>query len=336
MDISLKVSKVKNTKSVKKTTTYEYAPKLASAEYSTNRMDSPGKFTFTLIEDTGIAIEEGSCIRVKVNGKDFFKGYVFTAERSEDRKVKYTAYDQLRYLKAKASYTFVAKSLEDIIRKIAKDFGLKVGDLAKTGYKFPSLIKENESCLDIIFDALSQTIRQTGKIFVFYDDFGKLTLKEAKKMKWNRLIGSRNELSDYTYKRDIDKDTYNRIKLARPNKNTGKADTYVYEDKDNIKQWGLLQYYDTVDENMNAAQINEMCKTYLKYYNKVWQTLKLKNIIGHEKIRAGWIIPVLIDDIEVASGIQRYFLAEKVTHKLDNNSHTMDIEVKNFNELGVT
>jgi hypothetical protein len=87
---------------------------------------------------------------------------------------------------------------------------------------------------------------------------------------------------------------------------------------------------------MNAAQINEMCKTYLKYYNKVWQTLKLKNIMGHEKIRAGWIIPVLIDDIEVASGIQRYFLAEKVTHKLDNNSHTMDIEVKNFNELGVT
>lgn len=335
MDISLKVSTVKKTKSVKKTTIMEYAPKLAEAQFETNRMDAPGKFTFSLIEDSGIAIKEGSCIRVQLDGKDFFKGYVFTAERSKNRKVKYTAYDQLRYLKAKASYTFVAASLEDIIKKIAKDFNLTVGSLAKTGYKFPSLIKENESCLDIIFDALSQTIIQTGKIFVFYDDFGKLTLKEAKKMKWNRLIGSRNELSDYTYKRDIDKDTYNRIKLVRPNKETGKADTYVYEDTDNIKQWGLLQYYDTVDENMNKAQIDEMCKTYLKYYNKVWQTLKLKNIMGHQKIRAGWIIPVQIDEID-STNVTRYFLAEKVSHHITNNTHTMDIEVKDFNDLGVT
>lgn len=333
MEVSLKVSKVKNTKTNKKTTITDYAPALIEAEYSTSRMDSPGKFTFSLIEDEGIAIEEGSCISVLLDGKEFFKGYVFTAERSRQHKVKYTAYDQIRYLKAKASYSFKAASLEDIITRIAKDFGLKVGTLASTGYKFPSLIKENESCMDIIFDALSKTIVQTGKIFIFYDDFGKLTLKEAKRLKWNKLIGSKSGLSDYAYKRDIDKDTYNRIKLARPNKNTGKADTYVYEDSDNIKNWGLLQYYDTVDENLNKAQIDEMCKTYLKYYNKVWQTLKLKDVIGHDKIRAGWIIPVRIDDFQ---DTQRFFLAEKVTHKLKGNTHVMDIEVKDFNELGVS
>lgn len=331
MDISLKVSTVNSAKKTIK----DYAPMLAGAECETNRMDAPGKFTFTLVENKGVDIELGSCIRVKLNGKEFFKGYVFTAERTEKHKVKYVAYDQLRYLKAKASYTFKAVTLEDIITKIAKDFGLKVGSLAKTGYKFPSLIKEDESCLDIIFDALSKTIIETGKIFVFYDDYGKLVLKEAKSLKWNRLIGSKNELSQYTYKRDIDKETYNRIKLVRPNKDTGKADTYVHEDTDHIKQWGLLQYYEKVDENLNKAQIDAMCKTYLKYYNKIWQTLTLKNIIGHEKIRAGYIIPVKIEDIDSVD-VMRFFLAEKVTHKLDNNSHTMDIEVKNFMDLGVT
>ena len=331
MNMSLTVSKKKGNKTVVK----DYAPVLTKAEYVTNRMDAAGKFSFTLIENKDMDIAEGSCIHVKVNNKEFFKGYVFSAERSRSKEVKYVAYDQLRYLKAKASYAFVAMSLEDIITKIAKDFGLKVGELDPTGYKFPSLIKENESCLDIIFDALAQTIIQTGKIFVFYDDFGKLTLKEAKAHRWNRMIGTGNGLSDYTYKRDIDKETYNRIKLARPNEDTGKADVYVYEDSDNIKQWGLLQYYDTVDEKLNAAQIDEMCQTYLKYYNRVWQSLTMKDIIGHPEVRAGWIIPVLISEIDVAD-VQRFFLAEKVTHKFSNNVHTMDIEVKNFNDLGVS
>ena len=328
--MELKVSTKKKNKTVVK----DYGPVLSEAQYDTSRMDSPGKFTFSLIENSGIDIEMGSQIQVKIDKTEFFKGYVFSAERSRNKKVKYTAYDQFRYLKAKASYTFVAMDLAGIITQIAGDFGLKVGTLANTGYKFPSLIKENESCMDIIYDALAETIIQTGKIYIIYDDFGKITLKEAKQHIYNRMIGDKSLLGEYTYKRSIDSDTYNVVKLARPNKDTGKADTFIYKDSDTIKDWGVLQYYETVDENLNNAQIEEMCKTYIKYYNRVWQSLKLKNIIGQPKVRAGWIIPVMIGDID-ATNVQRYFLAEKVVHKFSGNSHTMEIEVKNFNDLGV-
>lgn len=328
MNVSLKVTYAGNTQNVIK----EYAPAMASAELTTSRLDSAGKLSFSLIEDKDIAIKEGSLVSMTVDNQPFFRGYVFSSSRSRKRQVSYVAYDQLRYLKAKASYTFIAMSLEDIIKRIAADFNLKVGQLATTGYKFPSLIKENESCLDIIFEALMQTTIQTGKIFVFYDDFGELTLKEAKNLRWNKLIGTGSSLYDYTYTRDIDSQTYNRIKLARPNEATGKADTYVVESTDTQKEWGILQYYDVVDEDMNAAQIEEMCQTYLKYYNKVWQTLKLKAVPGFPGIRAGWVIPVQIDALDVAK-TQRFFIAEKVTHKLSGNSHTMDIEVKNFNEV---
>jgi hypothetical protein len=90
MNISLKVSK----KTKNKTIVKDYAPAFIEGEYVTNRMDSPGKFTFSLVENKGVAIEVGSCVKVKLDGNNFFKGYVFTAERSEDRRVKYTAYDQ--------------------------------------------------------------------------------------------------------------------------------------------------------------------------------------------------------------------------------------------------
>ena len=329
MNVSLKVV----TRYENKTVTKDYAPIMEEGTYTTNRLDSPGQFSFTLIEKNGIAIPEGAGVYVQVDGYDLFKGYVFTAERSRNKRVKYTAYDQLRYLKAKSSYTFIAMSLEDIIRQIATDFGLVVGDLAETGYKIPSLVKENMSCLDIIFDALEKVTVETGKIYIFWDDYGKLTLTEAKAHVWNRLIGEKSLLSDYSYKRSIDSDTYNLVKLVRPNKETGRADVYAYGDSDTVRQWGLLQYYATVDEGMNAAQIEEMCKAYLKYYDRVWQTLNLKKIVGYPQIRAGWIIPVQISSIDVTR-TQRFFLAEKVSHKLKGNTHTMDIEVKNVNDLG--
>jgi len=329
MNISLKVITKKGNKEIIK----DYAPVMVSCDYVTNRTNSPGKFSFATVEDAGIDIELGSAIYVTLEGQNFFKGYVFSAERQKSHKVSYVAYDQLRYLKAKASYDFRAQTLGDIIKTIAADFDLQVGDIVNTGYKIPSLRAENETCLDIIEDALTQTIKQTGKIFLFYDDYGKLTLIEASKRIWNKLIGDASLLSDYNYQRSIDSDTYNRIKLARPNKSTGRADVYIYQDTSTIAQWGLLQYYNTVDENMNAAQIQELCQNYLKYYDRVWQTLKLKKIIGAPELRAGWIIPVRINEI-AATNTTRMFLTEKISHKISGNNHTMEIEVRNFNDLG--
>lgn len=332
--ISLKVSETLRDLqgNVTERNTTNYAPMLTELTTTTQRLDAAGKMVFSLVEDTGIAIREGAKVTCRVDDEPLFAGYVFKAERNQKHRVQYTCYDQLRYLKAKASYAFKAISVEDIIRQIAKDFQLKVGELANTGYKIPSLIKDNTACLDIIFAALMETTIQTGKVFIFYDDFGELTLVESKKLKWNKLIGDASLLSEYSYSRSIDSNTYNRIKLARPNSNTGRADTYVSENSETQKQWGVLQLYKVVDENMNAAQIDQLCQTYLKYYDKVWQTLKLSKIIGETKIRAGWFVPVMLSDIENTSKV-RYFLAEKVTHKFKGDLHTMDIEVKNIDEV---
>lgn len=311
----------------------DYANCTKDVEITTNRYDSPGKMTFTTVEETGIGIPEGSKVEFSDDdGGKQFVGFIFTAKRGMDGTVEYTAYDQLRYLKAKASYTFENMNLGQIIQQIANDFSLTCGTLVDTGYVFPSLIKENESCLDIIFDALSKTIIQTGKIFVFYDNLGALTLVEAKDMYTEVKFGDGSLLTDYSYKRDIDSQTYNRVKLVRPNKESGRTDVYIHEDTDNIGKWGLLQFYNKVNENLNDAQIDEMCAKYLEYYNKVLQTISLESI-GVPGIRAGMIVPVEISDIETLS-FNRLLLAEKVTHKYEGGDHTMSIEVRSFDQLG--
>lgn len=332
MDMSLQVQTATKTATGTTTTIMEYANLTQDIEYVTQRYDNPGKLTFTCIEKGTINIPEGSSVSFAVDGIPIFKGYVFISERNRDGETTYTAYDQLRYLKANASYVFEAMTLGQIIQQIAADFNLVCGTLEDTGYAFPCLVKENESCLDIIFDALTETIYRTGKIYVFYDDNGALTLTEAKNLYVNTLIGDGSLVTDYTYKRDIDSDTYNRIKLVRANSNTGKADVYTHEDTDTIAKWGLLQYYDEVDENMNEAQIDQMCQAYLEYYNRVLQTVTI-DAMGVIGVRAGTILPIRIGNI-VDLQVSRLLLAEKVTHNFENDVHTMSVEVKDFQQLG--
>ncbi len=310
----------------------DYANVAKEVEITTNRMDSPGKMSFTCIESGSAAIEEGSPVELVADGVKMFKGYVFSSERNQDGETSYVAYDQLRYLKANASYVFENMSLSQIIQRIAADFGLVTGTLADTGYVFPCLIKENEACLDIIFDALAQTIIQTQKIFVFYDDFGKLTLAEAKDLFTRTVIGDGSMATEYAYKRDIDSDTYNRIKLVKKNEESGRTNAYIHEDSETIKKWGILQYYSEVDENMNDAQIDEMCAMYLQYYNRVLQTVKIE-ALGVKEVRAGAIVPVRIGAIEDLTAT-RLLLAEKVTHSFEGEAHTMSIEIKSFAQLG--
>ena len=310
----------------------DYSTAATDAELTTTRFDSPAKLTFTVLEQSGISIPEGSSVELAVDGLKMFKGYVFTASQNRDGEVEYTAYDQLRYLKANASYVFEAMTLPQIIQQIAADFDLTCGTLVDTGYAFPCLIKENTSCLDIIFDALAETIYMTGKIYVFYDNAGALSLVEAKDMYSSTLIGDKSLATDFTYRRDIDSETYNRIKLVRPNSETGMADTYIAEDTETQAKWGLLQYYDQVDENMNAAQIEQMCMQYLQYYNRVVQSLTI-DALGVPGLRAGMIVPVRISAVDSLS-VSRLMLTEKVTHKFDGDDHNMSIEVKNFDNLG--
>ena len=138
----------------------DYAHITQKIEITTQRLDSPGKMTFVCQEEGMIAIPEGSAVECSIDGVKMFKGFVMAIERTKDGETTYTAYDQLRYLKANASYTFENMSLSQIIQQIASDFGLVAGKLADTGYVFPCLIKSNEGCLDIIFDALTQTSLQ--------------------------------------------------------------------------------------------------------------------------------------------------------------------------------
>lgn len=311
-------------------TMYDYAPVTQKVTYTTNRNGSAGKLTFTYLQEKPINLTEGAKVQFYVDGKEIFLGFVFVIEQDRWGVVSVTAYDQLRYLKAKASYSFVGKRLGEIIQQIATDMQLQIGNLEDTGYVIPTLTKENSECLDIIEYGLQVTQYNTGKTFVFYDDFGKLSLKEAKNMMSDILIGNGSIITDYSYKSDIDSDTYNQVKLVRPNKKTGQGDTYIFNDTTTIKKWGLLQKYEKVDENLNEAQINQQGNIMMAYYDRVLKTISVDGVGGVPGLKAGAMAMFKIKDVpELSAGY--YLLLDKVKHTFSDGEHTMSVEAKLIN-----
>lgn len=310
--------------------TYNYASLCTVVEHTTSRNGAAGKLSFTLLKGADVHFVEGDVVQYTAGNVKIFSGFVFTKSQDKYGVMDVVAYDQLRYLKANESYAFIAASVGDVITKIATDFQLTVGDLQNTGYIMPSYIKENKSCFDIINGAIELAIYNTGKIWVFFDDAGKLALKEAGTMMVPDVIGTKSLLVDFNYTSDIDKDTYNKIKLVRPNEETGRTDVYIWQDSDTIGSWGVLQYYAQVDEEMNEAQISEQAQTMLTYYNRVLRTLKLESL-GVLGLNAGMMVMVNIPDLSDIS-ISQFVLIEKATHTWTQGAHTMSLETKALNK----
>lgn len=305
----------------------DFSTTCENIQYVTNRTGSPGKFTFDIWKTDETSFHEGDRVRFSVNGTLVFFGFVFTKKKDKYGKIEVVCYDQMRYINVNDSYCFVGKKAGDIIREIADNFQLEVGEIADTGYTIPYFVKEDKNCLDIISEALEMTLLNTGRIYVFFDDGGKLTLKESKDMMETIAIGDGSMVNDYTYTTDIDSDTYNRVKLVRPNKETGRADTYILEDSSTQALWGTLQIYEQVDEEMNPAQITEQAETMLKYYNRVSRTLDLPDMIGILGLRAGSMIMTNIKELGDIS-LSKYILLDKVTHNFESDTHTMDLSAK--------
>lgn len=303
---------------------WEVSNCVEKATWTTNRTGSPGKFEFTLVKAGNVAFLEGDIVRFSVDGELQFFGWVFTKSKDRWGVIDVTCYDRLRYFKANASYAFYDMTAGQIIRQIAGDLQVDVGQIDETGYALPSYIKQDEGCLDIIGEAVQQTLLNTGNIFVFYDDGNGVALREAGKMISNVVIGDSSLLTNYTYKTDIDSQTYNYIKLARPNESSGVWETFVAKDSDHIAQWGLLQLYQTVDGDANDAQIQAQAQASLTYYNQRMRTLKVESI-GVPGLRAGQMVMMQIQglgDIDLG----QYVLLEKVTHTWESDIHTMEFE----------
>ena len=175
-----------------------------------------------------------------MNGQKVFYGYIFSKKRNELNAITVKCYDQLRYLKSKDTISYTDKTYADLVKILADSYQLVYGDLADTKHKMTKI--EECSPLEMLSNASDETIMNGGEMYIFYDDFGKLTLKALKDMLVPIMI-TEDTAMGYEYETTIDSGVYNRIKIAQDNGLTGERETYVIQDEDSQARWGVLQHY---------------------------------------------------------------------------------------------
>lgn len=306
-----------------------YAPVVQDdITWETERKGVPGKLTFKVTKDNILNFKEGNAIRLTKDNVNVFYGFVFTIKRDKGDTISVTAYDQLRYLKNKDTYVYTNKRADEVVSMIANDFLLNVGHLENTGYVIASRVEDNKTLFDMIQNALDLTLQNTKEMYVLYDDFGKISLAGIERLKLGLVIDEETG-ENYDYETSIDSDTYNKIKLAYDNKKTGKREIYIAQDSSKINEWGVLQYFEKIDENTNGQF---KADTLLQLYNSKKRKLTIKNVLGDVRVRGGSsvIVNMNLGDVK----IQNFMLVEKVKHSFSNNQHLMDLTLRGVDFYG--
>ena len=235
-----------------------------------------GKMAFNLYNKGDLRVSKGDIAVLAVDGYTMFRGRVTKSLQNKQKFIKATCHDQiLTLVRNKETYVYENKTADEVVRMIAGDFGLTLGDVASTGFKVPLRVEDIQALLDIIYVAIDLTVINTGNLFVLYDDYGSigstggLTLKNIRTLRINKLISSEEALEDFEYTEDIGGSTYNKIKLVRDNEYTGRRDVFIEKDSDNIARWGLFQLHEKVSDNLTEGQVISLAQRKLALHNRV-------------------------------------------------------------------
>lgn len=288
-------------------------------QWQTKRKGTPGSLTFKVVKDSVLNFQEGDAVRLKVDGKNVFYGFVFQKKRDKQQIITVTAYDQLRYLKNKDTYVYSNKTASEVVQMLATDFNLQCGTLEDTKFKIASRVEDNQTLFDIIQNALDLTLQNKNELYVLYDDFGKLTLKNVGNMKVGILIDEETG-ENFDYTSSVDGDTYNKIKLIYENEESGKREIYIAQDSSHINSWGVLQYFETIDEKTNGKA---KADALLKLYNQKTRNLTVKGCFGDTRVRAGSLVAVSLNLGDIVAN--SFLMVDQAKHTFSESLHTMDL-----------
>lgn len=297
-------------------------------EWSTERWGVPGKLTFKILADDMLKFSEGSAVQLRVDGTKVFFGFVFTQKRDKENWISVTAYDQLRYLKNKDTYVYENRTASQVIQMIIGDFALNAGEIEDTRYVIAQRTESDHSLFDIIQTALDLTLINTGKMYILFDDFGKLTLKNVANMYVQNANGTylmvdEDTGENFEYTSSIDNNTYNKIKLLYNNEESGRRECYIAQDGVSMNKWGVLQYHGTLSEGENGEA---KADALLSLYDKKTRNLRIIKAFGDIRVRAGNMLVVNLNLGDMQ--LKNFMLVETVKHTFNNGEHFMDLTLR--------
>lgn len=306
--------------------------------WETTRMGEPGVLVFTCVKDRdtyglndlanlsskptnqflsakdgGLSFGEGAQVIFRYGDTNVFSGFVFEKRRNKDHHIEVTCYDRLRYFKNKENYVFTNVRLDQIVKRIADDVGIRTGELSNTGYIIPKFAAEDSTLFDVVDSAIAQTVMATREWYCLYDDYGRLCLKSIKDMLLPVVV-DQDTFEDFDYVTSIGSNTYNQV-VVKPSE----GEPIVLEDGTTQKHWGVLQT--VVDYQGNNPK--GLAQMILADHNRVNKSLTINGQFGDIRVRGGSGVYLSLNAGDTV--YNQIMWVEKVTHTFENGHHYMDL-----------
>lgn len=306
---------------------YEISEMCSDITWKDQLNDGCSSLEFTYLYDGELMIQNGDVVRFTNTSETdgIFFGKVFKVSMDETREVTVTAYDQLRYGKAKDIIT-VKSGEDDIVtltQAMCKYLNLTAGNMAAVSYKAPSdAVKYQDTWLDIIYDMISDTLMNTSEWYRLADVYGKVQIENLRDLQLPLVIGDQSLATGYTWEKSIDDEFYNIVKISYMDEASGKAQTVQKLDQASVNKYGNILYYEHAEgDDAQAAKLQQKAENLLKLYNYEKESIKL-TCIGDQSVRAGCSIYGSVADI----ALNRRVICKSVTHSY-LPAHTMELEV---------
>jgi hypothetical protein len=305
--------------------TYEISELIKFISYTDNLNDGCSKLEFTYIGGD-LLLQNADALWLKYDGSNIFYGYVFKVIRNSSKEISVTAYDQLRYAKAKDYLYSSGDTATSLVNKMCSHFNFVKGVISNTSYVLKDQAYDGDTWLDVVYSGIGETLIAKSKFYCLRDEFGEVTLRDLDDLRIDLMLGDKSMCYKFTHEKSIDENFYNQIlllveiKTGSGSSQTSTAQIVGTKSDTSIKAYGMMQYYEKV-QNSTAAQAKEKAIALLKLYNRESETLTLE-CLGDKRIRAGSSFSVYISDLD----INQQMYVKSVTHSFVP-IHTMSIEV---------
>src|SRR5690606_29256715 len=112
--------------------------------------------------------------------------------------------------KSQTTRTFRNRKASGIVRQLASEFGVRIGNIEDTGFVIPKLVAEEEMLYDIIKQALVITEKQTGRKFRLSNRQGLVYLEDQRRQIVRDIIENGVNILSAEYSQSVE-DLRNRL-----------------------------------------------------------------------------------------------------------------------------
>lgn len=317
---------------VKQSSTVDVTSLIETVEWGGSKTKAPREIRLNLVHTNrglhqSVPMSEGEGIIFRWNKVELFRGIIFGSDLNKSARRSLLVYDLLIYMaRNKDIYLFTKKRADEIFKKLCGDFGIPVGTVANTGYVIPYRLYDGDSLWDMNITALNLTKKQTGQKFKIIAKEGKAHLVKMSEQLRKWVIESGVNLVDYSFSSSIE-ETVTKVKLrAGEEKKTIIA---TAQNDSLMKQFGVLQYYESVGEKLTKAELDARAKAILDKQGKVNYKFQLTDILGIPDVTTGSAVYVIVPDL----GIKKAYYVEEDKHTFKGQNHRMSLTLVETNDI---